>query len=61
MNVIGIDVSKAKLDCAWLREGNKLKAKTFPNVVVGWKELLEWPLNNTGLAVGQLHFVMCVF
>ena len=58
MNVIGIDVSKAKLDCAWLREGNKLKAKTFPNVVVGWKELLEWPLNNTGLAVGQLHFVM---
>jgi hypothetical protein len=35
MNVIGIDVSKAKLDCAWLREDNNVKAKTFPNAVVG--------------------------
>lgn len=58
MNVIGIDASKAKLDCAWLREENKLKAKTFPNAITGWKELLEWPLKNTGLATGQLHFVM---
>jgi transposase len=58
MNVIGIDVSKAKLDCAWLNEGNKVKAKVFPNGLAGWSGLVEWAAKNTGLAVGDLHFVM---
>jgi len=58
MNVIGIDVSKAKLDCAWLGENNKLKTKVFPNSPAGWSELIEWSLKNTGLAVAGLHFVM---
>ncbi len=35
MGLMGIDVSKAKLDFAWFREENKLKAKTFPNAITG--------------------------
>ena len=58
MNVIGIDVSKAKLDCAWLGENNKLKAKTFPNALAGWTDLVEWSVKNTGFGVNGLHFVM---
>lgn len=58
MNTIGIDVSKAKLDCAWLRDENKLKIKTFSNSIVGWDELLEWSLKNSGLEIEQLHFIM---
>jgi hypothetical protein len=58
MNVIGIDVSKAKLDCAWLDENNKVKAKVFPNALAGWSGLVEWSLKDTGLAVKDLHFVM---
>jgi transposase len=57
MNVIGIDVSKAKLDCAWLRD-DKTKTKAVCNTAEGWKELIEWSLKNTGLAIEQLHFVM---
>ena len=26
-DVIGVDVSKAKLDCAWLKENNKIRAE----------------------------------
>ena len=58
MNVIGIDVSKLKLDCAWLNEHNKVKAKVFPNDLAGWSGLIEWSAKNTGLAVNGLHFVM---
>ena len=31
MNTIGIDVSKEKLDFAWLREQDKLKTKVVAN------------------------------
>jgi hypothetical protein len=48
MNVIGIDVSKAKLDCAWLGENNKLKVKMFPNALADRADLVEWPVKNTG-------------
>lgn len=58
MNIIGIDVSKAKLDCAWLKDNDKIRAKVVNNTEVGWKELIEWSLKNTGLSLGQLHFVM---
>ena len=58
MNTIGIDVSKAKLDCAWLKEPDKVKTKVFANQRCGWQELLEWSLKNTGLAIAKLHFVM---
>lgn len=58
MNIIGIDVSKDKLDCAWPREEEKLKTKVFSNTIAGWKELIDWSLKNTGLEIEQLHFVM---
>ncbi len=58
MNTIGIDVSKAKLDCAWLKKDDKLKTKIITNTLDGWKELVEWSLKNTSLPIEQLHFVM---
>jgi transposase len=43
MFYIGVDVAKAKLDCALLdtRTG-KLKTKVVPNTTAGFKQLLEW-------------------
>jgi transposase len=41
MNIIGIDVSKAKLDCAWFRDENKVKAKVVANRLDGWEELIK--------------------
>jgi len=58
MNVIGIDISKAKLDCAWLRENNKVKSKVFSNQIEGWKALISWSQKNTQEGTNQLHFVM---
>lgn len=58
MGTIGIDVSKDKLDCALLREEDKLKIKVMANKQSGWQELLDWALKNTGLEMGLLHFVM---
>ena len=58
MNVIGIDISKAKLDCAWLRENNKVKSKVFSNQIEGWKALISWAEKNTKENATQLHFVM---
>jgi transposase len=58
MNTIGIDVSKEKLDCAWLKEQDKVKTKVFANKRSGWQDLLDWSLKNTGLAIAELYFVM---
>lgn len=41
MNLLGIDVAKAKFDVALLREGN-LKFKTFANTEVGFAGLRDW-------------------
>jgi transposase len=43
MFFLGIDVAKAKLDCA-LFDGasNKVKSKVFPNNLSGFKSLLDW-------------------
>jgi transposase len=48
----------AKLDCAWLKEQDKVKTKVFANKLCGWQELIDWSLKNTGLAMTELHFVM---
>jgi transposase len=60
MVIIGIDVSKAKLDCLWLRDSVSLKAKSkvFPNTPAGHQALLAWALKQTGEAVTELHGVM---
>lgn len=55
MNYLGIDVSKAKLDCALLREASSGKRldKTFSNDASGVKALLAWlesKLSDTALA-----------
>ena len=60
MAIIGIDVSKAKLDCLWLRDSVSLKVKSrvFPNIQAGYRALLAWLEKSTGEATGELHCVM---
>jgi transposase len=43
MYYLGIDVAKAKLDCMLLADTTgKLKSKSVPNTVAGFKQLLDW-------------------
>ena len=60
MNVIGIDVSKLKLDCLWIRDlsAMKVKSKVQANTPAGHKALLSWATAQTGEPVSELHFVM---
>jgi transposase len=60
MAIIGIDVSKAKLDCLWLRDpvSLKVKSKVFPNTPAGHQALLTWLEKQTGAAATELHCVM---
>lgn len=60
MTTIGIDVSKLKLDLAWLRELEplKVKCKIFKNNKKDFPVLIEWILRNTGQRIEDLHFVM---
>ena len=58
MNILGIDVSKEKLDCAWHSPQDKLKTKVVVNQLLGWQERLDWALKNTGLAIEEHHFVI---
>jgi len=50
MNIIGIDISKEKFDCVWIRdlEANKVKSKVFKNCPDGHKSLLDWAVKNMG-------------
>jgi len=58
--VIGIDVSKAKLDCLWLRDPQNLKVKTkvIANSVSGHQQLVQWVLQQTGATIDKCYFVM---
>lgn len=60
MAVIGIDVSKQKLDCAWLRDvaTGKVKTRVFGNRRQDFPRLLEWLEQQTGEPLDQLHVVM---
>ena len=60
MSIIGIDVSKAKLDCLWIRDlsAMKVKSKVQANTPTGHQALLEWAMKQTGESVNELHFVM---
>ena len=60
MNVIGIDVSKEKLDCLWLRElaTGKAKSKVVPNKPNGHQALLTWAEKTVGCPVTEIWFVM---
>jgi len=60
MVIIGIDVSKLKLDCLWIRDlpGMKIKSKVQANTPAGHKALLAWSVKQTGEDIAGLHFVM---
>ncbi|WP_370277762.1 IS110 family transposase [Pontibacterium sp.] len=58
--MIGVDVSKAKLDCLWLKDLQTLKVKTkvLANTVDGYEALINWVLKNTGVKLSDCRFVM---
>ncbi len=60
MNVIGIDVSKEKLDCLWLRElaTGKARSKVVSNKPSGHQALLSWAEKSVGCPVAEIWFVM---
>jgi len=58
MKVLGIDVSKAKLDCALLDPlTGKRKTKVVSNNLNGFKTLAEW-LTKQGVALSDVHSVL---
>jgi len=60
MTTFGIDVSKATLDCLWLRDAQtrRIKTRVFKNTPAGHQALLQWAVKQTREAVDSLHFVM---
>ncbi len=60
MIYFGIDVSKDKLDCGWIRDPLKGKVKTrvFQNKVTDFSKLLAWAQKHTGVPAEELHFVI---
>lgn len=60
MNIIGIDVSKQKLDCGYFRdlEAGKVKTKVWPNTPQGHQALQTWATRHLGVRLSQLTFVM---
>ena len=60
MMIIGIDVSKAKLDALWLKDTTTgaNKTKIFANTAQGHAALIEWALHQTQSPLESLHFIM---
>jgi len=60
MTMIGIDVSKDKLDCAWINDSaaRKVKNKVFSNNPSGHHLLIAWAIKHSQAPVEVLHFVM---
>lgn len=58
--IIGIDVSKLKLDCLWLRDPDsmKVKSKKLNNTPEGHKELIHWAMLNTDRPLKDIRFIM---
>lgn len=57
---IGIDVSKRKLDCAWLRDPDtgKVKTRVFANDGAGHAAISAWLTQQTGAPADKIHIVM---
>ncbi len=57
---IGIDISKKKLDCLWLRDPEQLKIKTkvINNDQKGHEQLCNWLLSTTKQAAADIVVVM---
>jgi transposase len=60
MITIGIDVSKTKLDCAWLRDpvNRKVKNRTFENTPKGFQALIDWASTSTQAPIEEAHFIL---
>jgi transposase len=60
MKIIGIDVSKNKLDCAWFTdvETDKLKNKVFMNTPKAYQQLIDWALKQSQVPLESIQFVM---
>ncbi len=60
MITIGIDVSKAKIDCLWIRDldTEKVKSKVFKNTAEGHSALLQWAMKNAQVELNEIHFIM---
>lgn len=57
-SVLGVDVSKAKLDVALLGESGKYRSKVFPNTNAGFAALLQWLQAQLPEGLGSLHVCM---
>ncbi len=59
-SIIGIDVSKAKIDVLWLkdRENGKIKTKVLANTEAGHQELIQWIETQTKQSVTASHVIM---
>ena len=59
-NIIGIDVGKMSLDCAWLRDldQDKPKRKKVENSPQGFKSMLTWAQDVSGLTASELSFMV---
>lgn len=60
MAMIGIDVSKKKLDILWLKDvvTGKAKSRVIDNTPAGHKALLVWAQQQTGEALETIHFIL---
>jgi len=60
MNIIGIDVSKGKLDVLCLGElpNRAVKTKIFNNNKAAYPNILKWALKNCNAGLGEIQFVM---
>ena len=58
--IVGIDVSKAKLDCLWLRDrqSQKVKTKVLPNTLEGHQQLIHWLSKTLAVDLGQVQVVI---
>lgn len=57
-SVLGIDVSKAKLDVALLSEQGKYRSKVFANSPEGWRALQQWLQANAPQGLTGVHGCM---
>ena len=59
MNIIGIDVSKSKLDCALIDNSThrKLKFKVVSNSEEGFVTLIDWLAKCAKSSISAYHFI----
>lgn len=59
-SIIGIDVSKAKIDITWLKDpvAFKIKSKMFENNLAGFSLLIEWIRHNIDQPVNNIDCIM---